>query len=215
MSSHIPIMRNMGRCSSLIPVRTNKTSTLVRSSISIGRGIPVFIQWSFPSTSDGSGICSIRVSDIGRSSVVWERIRISLLVCAGMFWLALPELALWRPSSVSVVWRWSKSFLFLVMADESEFDGDGEEKKDSSNDGYGESSSLQATCGLQAWKMSKSIISLLNRVVGIHISRSEWGVDISFAAGSSASGRIGNIDESSTESKVKEHSNKAQECNTS
>lgn len=61
--------------------------------------------------------------------MMWERIWISLFISASIFWLALPELALWRASSVSVVGRWAECFLLLVMADKGELDGDREKEE--------------------------------------------------------------------------------------
>ena len=46
--------------------------------------------------------------------------------------LALPELPLWRPSSVPVVGRGAEGTLLAVVADESDFDGDGKEEEDTS-----------------------------------------------------------------------------------
>jgi len=102
-----------------------------------------------------------------------------------------------------------------MVADEGEFDGDREEEEDGSDNCNRESGSLQATGGLQAWEVGESTIPLLNTVVGIDVSRSERSVDVSFAARSSPSCRICNIDEGSAESKIEEHSNEAQECNAS
>jgi hypothetical protein len=44
--------------------------------------------------------------------------------------LALPELAPWGAGGVAIVGGGTEGFLFLVVADETEFDEDGEEEED-------------------------------------------------------------------------------------
>lgn len=62
--------------------------------------------------------------------MLWEGIWISLFVRASSLWLALPKLSPWRTRGVPIVWGWAKCLLFLVVADESEFDRDREKEED-------------------------------------------------------------------------------------
>jgi len=101
------------------------------------------------------------------------------------------------------------------VADEAEFGEDGEEKEDKSNNRNSETSLLQLACGVQARETSEPTTSLRNSVAGVRISRSERCVDISSAAGCSSSRRPCDVDECSSESKIEEHANHAEESDAS
>jgi hypothetical protein len=80
-----------------------------------------------------------------------------------------------------------------------------------SNDSHRKASSLQSTGCVQARKSCESAVSLRNRVV-VGVSTSERSVDKSPAASITTACRIRHIDERSAEGQVKEHSQKAEEC---
>lgn len=81
--------------------------------------------------------------------------------------LALPELALWGAGGVAVVGGGTECFLFLVVADETEFYEDGEEEEDAglvslmfldresrqdlrSDDGNGEAGGVESACRVES-----------------------------------------------------------------
>jgi hypothetical protein len=80
--------------------------------------------------------------------------------------LALPELALWGAGGVAVVGGGTEGFLFLVVADETEFNEDREEEEDAglvslmfldresrqdlrSDDGNGETGGVESACRME------------------------------------------------------------------
>ena len=74
----------------------------------------------------------IRGSEIGGRLVRGQSIGLLSikLGIAGVLGLALPELPAWRAGGVAVVGGGAESLLFLVMADEHEFDEDRKEEED-------------------------------------------------------------------------------------
>jgi hypothetical protein len=84
------------------------------------------------------GISGIRVSDLARRRVGREHIRVMFLssettgaeLSVAVLGLALPEFALGGAGGVAVVGGGAEGFLFLVVADETEFDEDGEGEED-------------------------------------------------------------------------------------
>lgn len=74
----------------------------------------------------------IRGSEIGGRLVRGQSIGLLSieLGIAGVLGLALPELPAWGPGGVAVVGGGAESLLFLVMADEHEFDEDRKEEED-------------------------------------------------------------------------------------
>jgi len=206
-------MRDMRGSRSLIPGTIHSTASNNTSSlISISSSVTIFLVRSL--ISDSRSISGVAGSHIRRSSVCGKSIGV-LLEIGGTLWLALPELALGRAGCVTVVGGGAESALLAAVADEAEFDEDGEEKENKSNNCNGETSSLELTCSVQAREPSETTVSLVDSVACLGVSRSERSVDISSAAVGATSSCPRHVDESSSEAKIEDHANDAEESDAS
>jgi len=165
---------------------------------------------------DSSSIRSIASPHITGSSMSGQSIGV---FCANKFsitlWLALPELSPWGTGCVTVVGGGTEGLFFLVVLDEAELNKDGEEEENASHDRNRESSSLKLASCSERRKDSDSTITTSNRIGSPGVSISERCSYIAGARTCTTSCSPRNINESSRESQIKEHSNQAQDGDSS
>jgi len=111
-------------------------------------------------------ISCIAVTHSARSSVSGQGIGVLLggettssELGVTVFGLALPEFALGGAGCVAVVGGWAEGFLFLVVADESELDEDGEDEEDSCDNGDCETGGVESTGVVKGWENSGTAVS--------------------------------------------------------
>jgi len=178
LSPHIPIMahsipshsRGVRSRGSLIPIAHRR--------ISIRGRITILVDWRL--TTNSGRISSVARAHVSRGSVCWERIGI-LVSISPVLWLALPELALGSAGGVPVVWGWTKGALLATVLDQEEFEEDGDEEEDASDNCDGESSLLESASSSQAWQDGNTAITSNDIVVQVGVSVSVGGSDESRA----------------------------------